>query len=178
MTPEHRQRFREVIRFQKALALAAGASNRNEAKAAEVAARKLMEAYEIDPVVAPNGSFYNQMNFADNALLKKLRDEWRAAHPDYWYKTSKGGHVRRLRGKPKRKRATPDPVNLYEGMFDDYKPGFVEPEPTAKTKPIKHQPSSDRSRDRHSPGYMRDYMRDYMRRRRAAQKRDAARRKK
>jgi len=55
---------------------------------------------------------------------------------------------------------------MYEGMFDDFKPG---------TKPVKHQaqpgkPSSDRNRDRHSPGYMRNYMRDYMRRRRAAQK--------
>ena len=164
----------DYVKFQKALALAAGASNRHEAEAAEVAARKLMAAYEIDPVESPNGSFYNGMNFANNALLKKLRDEWRAAHPHYSYTTSKDGIVRRLRRKPKSESTRPvntkpkraAPVNLYEGLFDDFasvasKPkAKPKPKPTAKpvnTKPGK--PSSDRNRDRHSPGYMRDYMR-------------------
>jgi hypothetical protein len=111
----------DYVKFQKALALAAGALNQHEAKAAEVAARKLMKAYEIDPVEAPNGSFYNGMDFTDNALLQKLRDEWRAAHPHYRYKTSRAYgrvYVRRLRGKPKR--ATPDPVSMYEGLFEDF----------------------------------------------------------
>jgi hypothetical protein len=172
MTPEHRQRLREAIKFQKTLALAAGASNRFEAEAAELAARRVMGAYNIDPVEFPDGSFYNSMNFANNALLKKLRKEWRAAHPHYSYKTSKDGRVRRLRGKPK-----PTPV------FNTSKSKLASPtisfridgfrKHARKTKPVKHQgpskPSSDRNRDRHSPGYMRDYMRDYMRRRRTAQ---------
>jgi len=124
MTPEHKQRLHEIIKFQKALALAAGASNRFEAEAAELAARRVMAAYNIDPVTIPDRSFYSHMNFANNALLKKLRDEWRAAHPNYWYsKPDKYGSVRRLRGKPrKRKRATPDPVSMYEGLFDDFMP--------------------------------------------------------
>jgi hypothetical protein len=116
------EHLRGKIKFQKALALAASASNGFEVAAAEHAARRLMAAYSIDPVAMPNYSLYNGMRFGDNALLKKLRDEWRAAHPDYFYgKPDKHGSVRRLRRKPrKRKPATPDPVNMYEGMFDDY----------------------------------------------------------
>src|SRR5262249_34950830 len=118
----------------------------------------------------PDRSLYNRTNFADNALLKKLREEWRAAHPHYSYKTTKHGMVRqRSRAKPKpapakpvntkRKRTTSDPgIKMYEGLFDDFRPEAV------NTKLSK--PSSDRTRDRHSPGYMREYMR----RRRAAQK--------
>ena len=38
------------------------------------------------------------MSFADNALLKKRRDEWRAAHPDLHYsKPNSDGSMRRLR---------------------------------------------------------------------------------
>jgi hypothetical protein len=122
MTPEHRQRLKEVIRFQKTLALFAGASNPHEAKAAELAARRVMEACNIDPVVIPNGSFYSHMNFANNALLKQLRDEWRAAHPHYSYKTYRDGHTRRLRRpvNTKRKPATPDPIDMFDGLFDDF----------------------------------------------------------
>src|SRR5262245_52911595 len=90
----------DYVKFQKALALFAGASNRHEAEAAERAARKLMAAYEIDPVTAPDRAFTSHMNFADNALLKKLREEWRAAHPEYLYKKTNYGFARR-RGKPR-----------------------------------------------------------------------------
>jgi hypothetical protein len=121
MTSEHKRRLHEAVKFQKALALAAGASNRFEAEAAERAARRLMELYNIDPVEFPNISFYNRMNFADNPLLKKLRDEWREQHPHYWYaKIDKDGSARRLRRKPRSKpTAKPEPVN-FDGMFDDF----------------------------------------------------------
>lgn len=69
------------IKFQKALALAASASNQFEAEAAELAARRLMETYQIDPTDIPNGSLYSRINFADNLLLAKLRNEWREQHP-------------------------------------------------------------------------------------------------
>jgi hypothetical protein len=171
MTTEHRQRLKEIIKFQKTLALFASASNAHEAKAAELAARRVMEACNIDPVVIPDRAFTSHMNFADNALLNTLREEWREAHPDYWYsKPDSYGHVRRLRGKPRR--VNTKPVNRYEGLFDDYRlfDDFAEavntmpkakPKPTAEsvnTKPGKASPD-DRNRDRHSPGYMREYMR-------------------
>jgi hypothetical protein len=73
--------LRNSIRFQKALALAAAASNEFEAAAAELAARRLMETCNIDPTRIPNGSLYSRMGFADNPLLKKLRSEWREQHP-------------------------------------------------------------------------------------------------
>jgi hypothetical protein len=171
-------RLSDVIRFQKALALAASASNLFEMEAAELAARRLVATCNLDPTRIPNVSLYSHLDFGTNPLLQRLRDEWRKAHPHYSYKTGKGGLVRRLRGKPKPintkpKRATPDPVSMYEGMFDDFKPeSKPKPKPKHQAKPVKHQarpskPSSDRNRDRHSPGYMRNYMRDYMRRRRA-----------
>lgn len=74
-------RLTDGIRFQKTLALFAAASNSFEAVAAELAARRLLEVHQIDPTIIPNASLYNRMNFADNALLKKLRDEWREQHP-------------------------------------------------------------------------------------------------
>jgi hypothetical protein len=124
MTPEHRQRLREAIKFQKTLALAASASNSFEAEAAERAARRLMETYNIDPVTTPNGSLYNRINFADNALLNKLREEWRTAHPHYYYKTTKDGRTRRLRRKPKPKSAKPTDndldVSKLQGLSDDF----------------------------------------------------------
>ena len=43
------RRLLDIIKFQKALALAAGASNKHEAEAAERAARRVMEACNIDP---------------------------------------------------------------------------------------------------------------------------------
>jgi ribosomal protein S11 len=69
------------IKFQKALALAASASNAFEAEAAELAARRLMATYKIDPTDIPDRSLYSRISFTDNVLLKKLRDEWRTAHP-------------------------------------------------------------------------------------------------
>ena len=49
-----------VIKFQKTLALAASASNWFEAEAAELAARRLMEGHNIDPVTIPVRSLYDQ----------------------------------------------------------------------------------------------------------------------
>jgi hypothetical protein len=89
--------LREARKFQKTLALAAAASNVFEAEAAERAARRLMRTLNIDPVLISDRSLYDHGNFAENALLKKLRAEWREQHPRYFYKTSKDGSVRRLR---------------------------------------------------------------------------------
>jgi hypothetical protein len=129
-----------AIKFQQVLALAASTSNPFEAEAAELAARRLMETQNIDPVTIPDVSLYNGMNFANNALLKKLRDEWRAAHPHYSYKTRKDGVTRRLRGKPKpvNTKRKPTPVNMYEGMFDDFAEA-VNTKPKAKAESAKHQ---------------------------------------
>ena len=69
------------IKFQKALALAASASNEFEAEAAERAARRLMATYNIDPTDMPDRSLYGRVHFNDNALLKRLREEWRVQHP-------------------------------------------------------------------------------------------------
>lgn len=69
------------IKFQKALALAASASNSYEAEAAELAARRLMERYSIDPLSIPDISLYDRTNFAGNYLLVKLRAESFAAKP-------------------------------------------------------------------------------------------------
>jgi predicted DNA-binding protein (UPF0251 family) len=74
-------RLNNVIKFQKTLALAASASNSFEVEAAEFAARRLMEVCNLDPTDIPNVSLYSQSNFADNTLLRKLREEWREAHP-------------------------------------------------------------------------------------------------
>jgi hypothetical protein len=112
--------LRREIKFQQILALAGSALNSHETEAAELAARRWMEMHNIDPVLISDQSFYNHMNFADNALLKKLRDEWREQHPNYAYRTSKDGIVRRLRRPRRAKRAAPDPVKLYEGLFDDF----------------------------------------------------------
>jgi hypothetical protein len=115
------------------LAQFAGASNSFEAEAAELAARRLMEAYKLDPVTIPNKPFNSDMRFGDNALLKKLRDEYRAAHPNYYYsKPDWCGNVRRLKHKPRPKK--PEPVNhrMFDGMFDDFKRSIGiadEPEP-------------------------------------------------
>jgi len=74
--------------------------------------------------------------------------------------------------KPKRT-ARPDPLfNTKIDELDDFMQNVTaKPKPAAGKFNTKPKPSSDRNRDRHSPGYMREYMRDYMRRRRAKQKR-------
>ena len=69
------------IKFQKALALFASASNVFEAEAAELAARRLMAKHAIDPTDMPDYSLYNGIKFGGNALLQKLRAEWHEQHP-------------------------------------------------------------------------------------------------
>jgi hypothetical protein len=105
------------IKFQKALALATSA-NPHEAQAAERAARRLMAAHNIDPVTVPNSSLYSRTNFADNPLLQKLRDEWRAAHPDFYYgKPDRFGNVRRLKRKPRPMQSKPVDIHEFDGLF-------------------------------------------------------------
>jgi hypothetical protein len=154
-------RLSDVMKFQKALALAAGASNEFEAAAAEQAARRLVAARRLDPTRIPNGSFDSDANFADNALLKKLREEWREQHP----KLAKRRVAKPVNTKPKPKpapaAASPTiPFNI-DGPFN------TKPKATAEPDTKSNKPRSDRNRDRHSPGYMREYMREYMRKRRA-----------
>ena len=113
------RRLSDITKFQKALALYARAATPHEAEAAELAVRRLVVSLKLDPIRIPNQSFVSHVNFADNALLQKLRDEWRAAHPDYFYgKPSKDGSSRRLRRKP---RPVTKPVSMYEGLFDDFR---------------------------------------------------------
>jgi hypothetical protein len=189
------RRLNDIIKFQKALALAAGASNPHEAKAAELAVRRLVKGLNLDPTRLPDFSYVAHINFANNPLLQKLRDEYRAAHP-HEFKIANDGTVRRVKAKrtstkpfntkpkpaakPKRT-AEPEPefnTSTLQGAFEDFmrnvNAAAAKPKPAAKTKskPVfntktKPKPGSDRNRDRHSPGYMRDYMRAYQRRRRA-----------
>lgn len=112
-------RLRDVYRFQKALTLAVRTANPNEARAAELAARRLMAAYNIDPMIIPDRSILDGTNFADTALLKTLREEWRATHPDFYYsKPDSQGSVRRLRHKPRPRKPKPENVHEFDGMFD------------------------------------------------------------
>jgi hypothetical protein len=74
-------RLSDVIKFQKALTLAASASNPFETEAAELAVRRLVKACSLDPTRIPDQSFISDVSFADNNLLRILRDEWRDAHP-------------------------------------------------------------------------------------------------
>jgi hypothetical protein len=143
----------DVIKFQKTLALAASASNKFEAEAAELAARRVMHACNLDPTRIPNGSFYSHHNFADSPLLAKLREEYRQKHPAKLRKTAK-----RVNTKPRKYEPKPEPVNTKT----EASPFDFEPKPV--DKPVNTK--DPRNRDRHSPGYMREYMR----RRRAAQK--------
>jgi Protein of unknown function (DUF2786) len=149
------RRLEELRRFQKTLALFARAATPHEAEAAEQAARRVMAQYNIDPVKIGDKSLYDHQSFADNALLKKLREEWLVKHK---LKPKPEPSVNTTKPKPRPSNAPP--VNT-----------------TAKPKPHKSGPvnttkkprSADRhlepNRDRHSPGYMREYMR----RRRAEQ---------
>jgi hypothetical protein len=142
--------LKTVITFQKVLALAAAASNRHEAEAAELAARRLMEEYDIDPIDIPDASFYDHMNFADNAVLRKLRDEYRAPHAR---KVAARLARRKAAAVAKRKAtiaakqeaaglntrpkptATPGPVN-WSGLFDDFAQSIADKcEPVNTPKP-------------------------------------------
>jgi len=64
-------RLSDVIKFQKALALAARASNAHEAAAAELAVRRLVTGLKLDPTRIPNRSFIADIDFADNALAQE-----------------------------------------------------------------------------------------------------------
>jgi hypothetical protein len=78
-----------------------------------------MAAYGIDPVEVPNWSMYSHMSFAENALLKQLRDEWRAAHPNFYYgKPGYQGSVRRLKHKPRPRKPKPADHHEFDGLFD------------------------------------------------------------
>src|SRR5262245_6527150 len=91
-------RLSDVIKFQKALALAASASNPFEAEAAERVARRLVDNGSIDPTRVPNDSCYSRLNFIDNELLKKLRDEHLERHPPkriVWRRGIKGARLPR-----------------------------------------------------------------------------------
>jgi hypothetical protein len=84
-------RLKDVLTFQKALARAAFASNPFEAEAAELAVRRIMVARKIDPTRVPDQYFLSRhISFADNPLLQKLREEYRAAHPPAGKKRSQG----------------------------------------------------------------------------------------
>jgi hypothetical protein len=117
-----------VIRFQKALELVARATIPHEAEAAELAARRIMLAYSIDPVLVPNGSFYDRTSFADNPLLAKLREEWRAGHPEKLY-YSRGGIVRERKTKPRKRKVEPVDVHAFDGLFDDFMASLSEEKP-------------------------------------------------
>jgi hypothetical protein len=99
------------------LAQFAGTTNPHEAAAAERAARQLMAAYNIDPLHVCDGSFYSHMSFADNALLKKLWDEWRL-RPEFIaaekrrQNRSRGQQARRARESVAR-------MEKLQGLFDD-----------------------------------------------------------
>jgi hypothetical protein len=65
-----------TIRFQKAVRSADRAATPEEAEAATNAARRLMEAYQIDPVTLHEGSFYEAASptarrWAANATLHR-----------------------------------------------------------------------------------------------------------
>jgi hypothetical protein len=116
-----------------------------------------------------NGLGQTPTDFANNLLLKKLRDEWRAAHPPKPRKTTK----------PKPARTKSDTLDLNVGLrLGNW--GLCDPdssEPEMPQKPVKHQAQpvkhqapkepANRNRDRHRPGYVRNYLREYMRKRRA-----------
>jgi hypothetical protein len=111
------RRLQELIRFQKALALFAGTTNPHEAAAAEHMARRLMAAYNIDPLHLCDGSLYSHMNFADNALLKKLRDEWRL-RPEFI--AAEKRRQNRSRGQQARRaRERAAQMEKFRGLFDD-----------------------------------------------------------
>lgn len=128
MTPGLK-RLESLRRFQKCLRLAAMASTPGEAKAAERRARELMEKHRIDPVKLTNHSLYDTGDFADNALLKKLREEYLAAHPS-GRQSGRGG------------------VNK-----------AVPKQADGGVNKARSQDRHLNKDDRHRPGYMRDYMR-------------------
>jgi hypothetical protein len=68
-------RLARTIRFQKVVRSADRAATPGEAEAAANAARRLMEAYQIDPVILYEGSFYDQDSFANSVTLARLRAE-------------------------------------------------------------------------------------------------------
>ena len=79
-----------TIRFQKAVRSADRAATPGEADAAMNAARRLMEAYQIDPVTLHVGSFYDRGSFA-------TARRWQSSAPSI---------CSRREGRPSRQRAT------------------------------------------------------------------------
>lgn len=71
-----KERLEQLRRFQKCLRRATEASTPGEAEAAEAAARRIMQAYGIDPVKLTDKSLYDRTTFEDNMLLKALREEY------------------------------------------------------------------------------------------------------
>jgi hypothetical protein len=86
--------FYNLQRFQKCLRLASDASNPNEAEAAEVAARRLMELHGIDLNKVPDESMYDCTSFANNCLLIKLRQEHVLLKPRLRQKVDLADHER------------------------------------------------------------------------------------
>jgi hypothetical protein len=160
--------YESLKRFQKCLRMASAATSLGEAQAAEAAARRVMESAGLNPLTVPDHSVYDTTNFADNALLLKLREE--RCNQDLQ------NPKRRKRG-PKQQgvkqkvdpadydviRRKPDPlwnIKLEDDFMRDVSAKAADKaKPTGKPVNTKAKPSSDRNRDRHSPGYMRDYMR-------------------
>jgi hypothetical protein len=76
------QVFATKIRFQKCLVQWERAATPGEKAAAEVVARRLMAAHDIDPWSLSDRGFLAGMgNFGRNDLLQTLRHEHRAKHP-------------------------------------------------------------------------------------------------
>ena len=70
------ERLDTLRRFQKCLRRAVEASTPGEAEAAEAAARRIMQACDINPLKLTDKSLYDHTTFADNALLIRLRKEY------------------------------------------------------------------------------------------------------
>jgi hypothetical protein len=170
-------RLRDVLRFQKALALAASASNPFEAKAAEAAVRRLVESGLVDPTRVPDESFVAYISFVDNAPLKTLRDEYRAAHPLPVKKQRKprspeASHPQAASHSRSTSRSSgmssPKNKERVNTTVRSAKEAIVNTTTTAKSEAArvnttKKPRSADRhkepNRDRHREGYMREYMR-------------------
>ena len=71
LKPAANKKLIDVMKFQKALALAATASNPHEAKAAELAARRVMESCNIDPTRVPDRSFVSRINLAHHWVIEQ-----------------------------------------------------------------------------------------------------------
>lgn len=114
--------MRNTIRFQKTLALFAYASCPAEAEAAELAARRLMQKFNIDPLTVPDVSLYSRDTFANNQLLAKLRAE-QLAKPEVQAATQKkearSARARKAATTRARNEGRLDSGSQFDGLFDD-----------------------------------------------------------